>query len=141
MYQAFEQPADDAKTVLIVEDQIEMRAINAMYLHHHGYRVVAADNGIDGLKAARETHPDLIMMDMSMPEMDGWTLTRLLKDDPVLSSIPVIAVTSHAMREDQRRAKDVGCDAYMSKPIDYFKLNEMVQRYLAHVHMRARTVN
>jgi CheY-like chemotaxis protein len=76
-------------------------------------------------------------MDMSMPELDGWALTALLKATPELAHVPIIAVTAHAMREDQKRAREVGCDAYMSKPIDYYKLNEMVQRFLVRTQHRA----
>ncbi|HEU4556307.1 MAG TPA: response regulator, partial [Longimicrobium sp.] len=106
MYQAFEQAADDAKTVLIVEDQLEMRAINAMYLHHHGYRVVAADNGVDGLKAARETHPDLILMDISVPGIDGIRATEVLKSDPATGRIPVVILTAHPYGSVGKRAVD-----------------------------------
>ena len=92
MYQAFEQADRDAKTVLIVEDQIEMRAINAMYLHHHGYRVLATDNGMDGVRAAREEHPDLILMDISVPGLDGIRATETLKGDPDTVEIPVVLI-------------------------------------------------
>jgi two-component system, cell cycle response regulator DivK len=127
--------------ILVVEDDLDNQDVIRRMLELMGHAVLIANNGNEGLKAADQLRPDLIMMDMSMPEMDGWTLTTLLKANPELCYIPIIAVTSHAMREDQRRAREVGCDAYMSKPIDYFKLNEMVQRYLARVHVRARTVS
>src|SRR3954451_13109130 len=95
MYQTFDQATRGAKTVLIVEDQIEMRAINAMYLHHHGYRVLATDNGVEGVEAARESQPDLILMDISIPGMDGIRATETLKADPETERIPVLIITAH----------------------------------------------
>jgi CheY-like chemotaxis protein len=129
MYQAFEQSSVDAKTVLIVEDQLEMRAINAMYLHHHGYRVVAADNGYDGLKAARETHPDLILMDISVPGIDGIRATEQLKRDPETGQIPVLIISAHPYGSTGKRAVDAGCDGYLTKPCD-------PRRILQEVRMR-----
>ncbi len=129
MYQAFEQP-DDAKTVLIVEDQLEMRAINAMYLHHHGYRVLAADNGLDGLRAARETHPDLILMDISMPGLDGIRATEALKRDPDTGQIPVLIITAHPYGSVGKRAADAGCDGYLTKPCDPRRILQEVRRRL-----------
>ena len=117
--------------ILVVEDDLDNQDVIRRMLELIGHEVFIANNGNEGLRAADQLRPDLILMDMSMPELDGWTLTTMLKANLALSYIPIIAVTSHAMREDQRRAKEVGCDAYMSKPIDYYKLNEMVQRYLA----------
>jgi CheY-like chemotaxis protein len=85
----------DPKTVLIVEDQMELRAINAALLEHHGYRVVAVGDGSEGLRCAREQHPDLILMDISVPGVDGLRATRELKDDPRTEHIPVVIVTAH----------------------------------------------
>jgi CheY-like chemotaxis protein len=130
MYQAFDQPAAEAKTVLIVEDQLEMRAINAMYLHHHGYRVLAADNGLDGLKAARERHPDLILMDVSVPGIDGIRATEVLKRDPDTGGIPVVIITAHPYGSVGRRAVDAGCDGYLTKPCDPRRILQEVQRRL-----------
>ena len=118
MYQAFDQADRDAKTVLIVEDQIEMRAINAMYLHHYGFRVLATDNGLEGLEAARKTHPDVILMDIELPGLDGLEATRRLKADATTRAIPVLALTAYAMRGDEERARAAGCDGYLTKPID-----------------------
>ena len=118
MYQAFNQVDPDAQTVLIVEDQIEMRAINAMYLHHHGFRVLATDNGIEALEAARANHPDLILMDVSIPGMDGIRATSELKRDPTTMGIPVLIVTAHPYGSAGKRAADAGCDGYLTKPCD-----------------------
>jgi two-component system, cell cycle response regulator DivK len=117
--------------ILVVEDDLDNQDVIRRMLELTGHVVTIANDGNEGLAAAETEQPDLILMDMSMPELDGWTLTRILKANPELARIPIIAVTSHAMREDQKRAREVGCDAYMSKPIDYYKLNEMVQRFLS----------
>src|SRR6185436_8750420 len=130
MYQAFNQAHEDAKTVLIVEDQIEMRAINAMYLHHHGFRVVATDNGIDGVRAAREEHPDLILMDISIPGMDGIRATEAIKRDPETGDIPVLIITAHPYGSVGKRAVEAGCDGYLTKPCDPRRLLQEVQRRL-----------
>lgn len=128
MYQAFEQTDPGARTVLIVEDQIEMRAINAMYLHHHGFRVVAADNGVDGLKAARETLPDLILMDISIPGIDGIRATEALKRDPETGRIPVVIITAHPYGSVGKRAVDAGCDGYLTKPCDPRRVLQEVRK-------------
>jgi len=128
MYQAFEQADPGARTVLIVEDQIEMRAINAMYLHHHGFRVVAADNGVDGLQAARETLPDLILMDISIPGIDGIRATEALKRDPETEGIPVVIITAHPYGSVGKRAVDAGCDGYLTKPCDPRRVLQEVRK-------------
>jgi len=131
MFQAFNQADDDAPTVLIVEDQIEMRAINAMYLHHHGFRVLATDNGIDGVEAAREAHPDLILMDFSIPGMDGIRATQALKRDPETESIPVLIVTAHPYGSVGQRAVDAGCAGYLTKPCDPRRILQEVRALLS----------
>jgi two-component system, cell cycle response regulator DivK len=130
MYQAFNQVDPDAQTVLIVEDQIEMRAINAMYLHHHGFRVLATDNGIEALEAARANHPDLILMDVSIPGMDGIRATAELKRDPATMGIPVLIVTAHPYGSVGRRAADAGCDGYLTKPCDPRRILQEVRALL-----------
>jgi CheY-like chemotaxis protein len=131
MYQAFNQADRDAQTVLIVEDQIEMRAINAMYLHHHGFRVLATDNGIEALEAARENRPDLILMDVSIPGMDGIRATSELKRDPVTEGIPVLIVTAHPYGSVGKRATDAGCDGYLTKPCDPRRILQEVRALLS----------
>ena len=130
MYQAFEQADAAAKTVLIVEDQIEMRAINAMYLHHHGYRVLATDNGVEGVEAARESLPDLILMDISIPGMDGIRATETLKRDPETEGIPVLIITAHPYGSVGKRATEAGCDGYLTKPCDPRRILQEVRRHL-----------
>jgi CheY-like chemotaxis protein len=117
-----------AKTVLIVEDQIEMRAINAAYLEHHGYHVLAVGNGADGLRAAREQHPDVILMDISMPGMDGLSATSQLKHDPSTKAIPVVIITAHPYGSVGQRAIAAGCDGYITKPCDPRRVLAEVQR-------------
>jgi two-component system cell cycle response regulator DivK len=131
MYQVFNQADDDAQTVLIVEDQIEMRAINAMYLHHHGFRVLATDNGIEALEAARENRPDLILMDVSIPGMDGIRATSELKHDPATEGIPVLIVTAHPYGSVGKRAADAGCDGYLTKPCDPRRILQEVRALLS----------
>lgn len=129
MHQTFEQPAP-AKTVLIVEDQMEFRAIQAMYLHHHGYRVLAADNGWDGLRAARECSPDVILMDVSLPGLDGIRATEQLKRDVDTRRIPVVIITAHPYGSVGQRAKDAGCDGWLTKPCDPRRVLQEVRRRL-----------
>ena len=131
MYQAFNQADQDAQTVLIVEDQIEMRAINAMYLHHHGFRVLATDNGIEALEAARANRPDLILMDVSIPGMDGIRATSELKHDPATEGIPVLIVTAHPYGSLGKRAVEAGCDGYLTKPCDPRRILQEVRAVLS----------
>lgn len=131
MCQLFNQADDDAQTVLIVEDQIEMRAINAMYLHHHGFRVLATDNGIEGLEAAREHRPDLILMDISVPGMDGIRATSELKRDPATEGIPVLILTAHPYGSLGKRAVEAGCDGYLTKPCDPRRILQEVRAVLS----------
>jgi two-component system, cell cycle response regulator DivK len=120
--------ATAARTVLVVEDQIEMRAITTAYLERHGYRVLAADNGADAVQRARHERPDLIFMDVSLPGMDGIRATAELKRDPSTRSIPVVIVSAHPYGSVGRRAVDAGCDGWLNKPCDPRRLLEEVQR-------------
>jgi len=87
-------------------------------------------NGRDGVNAAQKQKPDLIIMDMSMPEMDGWTATDLIKKDAQTSSIPLIALTAHALPGDRQRAMDIGCDEYVTKPMDLDDLVETIKYWV-----------
>lgn len=117
------------KTILIVEDQMELRAINAIFLQSHGYRVLAVENGEDGVRSAREQRPDLIIMDLSVPVLDGFCATRQIKQDPETSSIPVVVLTAHSYGSAGRRAREAGCDAFIVKPCDPQRLlREIEQR-------------
>ena len=99
-------------------------------LEKNGYETLLAVNGRDGVNAARKQNPDLIIMDLSMPIMDGWTATSLIKKDEQISSIPVIAVTAYAMPGDRIRALNVGCDEYVTKPMDLLDLLETVNLWV-----------
>ena len=118
------------KTILIVEDNEDNRLIYSQYLTHAGFRVLEAGNGAEGLDVARRERPDIILMDISMPVMDGLTATRHLKADPDLKMIPVVALTAHAMATDEQLARDAGCDAYVSKPVMPKDVRAEVERWI-----------
>ncbi len=99
-------------------------------LTRRGYEVITAVDGKEGLEAAARERPDLILMDMSLPVMDGWEATRQLKASAETGSIPVIALTAHAMSHDRRKALDAGCDDYDSKPINLKRLLEKIDSWL-----------
>lgn len=105
-------------SILLVEDNEDNRTIYRTLLEHHGYRVLEAADGEEGLRRAREDHPDLILMDISIPRIDGWEATRILKADEATRAIPVIALTAHALDADRERAREAGCDGYLAKPVE-----------------------
>lgn len=119
-----------APTILLVEDNPDNRTIYGTILRHVGYNVAEAGTGEEGLRLARELVPSLVLMDVAMPGIDGWEATRILKADPSTAGIPVVALTAHAMTEDRRRAEEVGCDGYLSKPIEPRRVVEEVRRLL-----------
>jgi CheY-like chemotaxis protein len=102
-------------------------------LEKNGFETFLAVNGRDGVNAALKQKPDLIIMDMSMPEMDGWTATALIKKNEMTRAIPLIALTAHALPGDRQRAMDAGCDEYITKPMDLDELVEAIQYW---VHKR-----
>ncbi len=119
-----------AKTVLIVEDnELNMKLFHDL-LDVNGYRTVQTRNGLDVLELARAHRPDLILMDIQLPEVSGLQVTKWLKDDDALRSIPVIAVTAFAMKGDEERIRSGGCEAYISKPISVVTFLETVRRFL-----------
>ena len=119
-----------AKTVLIVEDnELNMKLFHDL-LDAHGYRKLQTRNGLDALKLAREHRPNLILMDIQLPEISGLEVTKWLKDDEELRDIPVIAVTAFAMKGDEERIRQGGCEAYISKPISIGTFLEAVRRHL-----------
>lgn len=117
------------KTILIAED-VELNRELLVQLLEDAYRLVPAGDGMMALERAAETVPDLILMDLSLPRMDGWEVTRRIKADPRLAHIPVIALSAHAMRGDEERARECGCDDFMTKPIDEIVLFEKLARHL-----------
>jgi two-component system, cell cycle response regulator DivK len=119
-----------AKTVLIVEDsELNMRLFNDL-LKAFGYRTVQTRDGRQALPLAREHRPDLIVMDIQLPEISGLDLTDRLKKDPLLKAIPVVAVTAFAMRGDEQRVLAAGCDAYLSKPISVTTFLDTIRRFI-----------
>ncbi|MDQ0301051.1 response regulator [Ancylobacter polymorphus] len=118
------------KTVLIVEDnELNMKLFNDL-LEAHGYITVGTRNGVEALDLARRHRPDLILMDIQLPEVSGLDVTRALKADPELKAIPVIAVTAFAMKGDEERIREGGCEAYLSKPISVAKFLETVRQFV-----------
>ena len=105
-------------TVLLVEDNEDNLRIYSTFLTYSGYRVLEAADGEAGLALARSELPDVILMDVSIPKMDGYEVTRRLKADPATAQIPVIALTAHALPSDRDRALDAGCDGYIPKPAE-----------------------
>ena len=122
--------SDSSKTVLLVEDNEDNRTVYRTILEHFGYEVIEARNGEDGVRMAREDHPDLILMDISIPLIDGWEATKILKGDPATSDIPIIALTAHALATDRAKAQEVGCDGYLAKPVEPRVVLEEVRRFL-----------
>ncbi len=108
--------------ILLIEDNEMNRDMLSRRLTRRGYDVVTAADGAEGVRLARTEQPDLILMDLSLPVLDGWDASKLLKSDAATSHIPVIALTAHAMSGDEARARSVGCDAFETKPIDLPRL-------------------
>ena len=118
------------KKVLIVEDNdLNMKLFNDL-LVAHGYGTLQTKDGVEALALARQHRPDLILMDIQLPEVSGLEVTKWLKDDPDLKSIPVVAVTAFAMKGDEERIREGGCEAYLSKPISVGKFIETVRTFL-----------
>jgi CheY-like chemotaxis protein len=108
--------------ILLVEDNEMNRDMLSRRLERKGYQVVMAVDGAQGVAMARSEKPALILMDMSLPVLDGWEATRQLKNDPAMQSVPIIALTAHAMAGDRDKAMSAGCDDYDTKPIDLKRL-------------------
>lgn len=117
--------------VLLVEDNEMNRDMLSRRLVRNGYDVVIAVNGQEGLEMATGEKPDLILMDMSLPVLDGWEATRRLKADPATASIPVIALTAHAMESDKEKALAAGCDDFDTKPIELPRLLEKMKAFVS----------
>ena len=120
---------DSQKTVLVVDDDADSRNICALFLQHHGYRVVEATDGEEGVRRARDEHPALVLMDVTLPRLDGWAATERLKDDPETAGIPVVILTGHALERDRARALALG-DGYLPKPCAPRRILEEVQRLI-----------
>ena len=119
-----------SKKVLIVEDNdLNMKLFNDL-LEAHGYNTLQTRDGVEALKLARQHRPDLILMDIQLPEISGLEVTKWLKEDDDLSHIPVVAVTAFAMKGDEERIREGGCQAYISKPISVAHFLDTIRRYL-----------
>ena len=117
--------------VLVVEDQAENLELMVYLLQAFGHQTLTAGNGAEGVAAVSRDHPDLVIMDLQMPVMDGYEAARLLKADPAVATIPLVAVTAYAMVGDRERIMACGFDGYMTKPIDPQTFVRELERYLA----------
>jgi two-component system cell cycle response regulator DivK len=119
-----------SKRILVVEDQEDNRQILRDLLGSVGYEMTEAWDGVAGVAAAKELRPDLILMDIQLPLMDGYEATRQIKADPELKAIPVIVVTSYALSGDEGKAREAGCDAYVTKPYSPRQLLAKIKEFL-----------
>ena len=123
--------------ILIVEDNDLNRDMLSRRLARRSFQIVAAADGAAGVEAAIRESPDLVLMDMSLPVVDGWQATRMIKANPETSAIPVMALTAHALKEDRERALEAGCDEFETKPVDLDRLLTKIDVLLS----KARLVN
>ncbi|HEU4557617.1 MAG TPA: response regulator [Longimicrobium sp.] len=121
------------RTILLVEDNEDNRAIYRTILTYGGFNVIEAVDGEEGVERARQDLPALILMDISIPKIDGWEATRILKLDASTTHIPIVALTAHALADDRARAMAAGCDAYLAKPVEPRRVLEEVRRLLDEV--------
>jgi CheY-like chemotaxis protein len=117
--------------ILLVEDHQEIWDFLSRRLKRRGYDVVVAQDGQQGLDMARSEGPDLLLLDMNLPVMDGWTVAQTLKTDDATKHIPIIALTAHAMAGDREKAMSAGCDDYHAKPVDFSTLLNQIEAALA----------
>ena len=118
------------KKILVVEDNPQNMKVVLMTLKPHGYTLLQATDGEEALKVAVSDNPDLIIMDVQIPKLDGLEVTRRLRQMPSFSRVPVIAVTAYAMKGDEEKVREAGCNAYLAKPINTRQLPEMVAEIL-----------
>jgi two-component system cell cycle response regulator DivK len=123
-------PAMPKATILYVEDNPENRLLVRRVLMAEDYEVVEASNATDALETIKKTHPDLILMDINMPDVDGYTLTMRIKTLPEFQNVPIIALTANVMRGDREKSLEAGCDGYIQKPIDIDTIVSNIERYL-----------
>jgi two-component system cell cycle response regulator DivK len=124
------QNMDGAVKVLYIEDNVENRILVKRVLEVEGYVVLEADDGIDGLRLVREEAPDLILIDINLPEVDGYEITTRLRQMEGLSNIPIVALTANVLKGDRERSLDAGCDGYIQKPIDVDLLPAQIAAFL-----------
>jgi len=121
-----------SKRILVVEDQEDLRGMLRDLLTGSDYSVVEAADGAAGIAMAKSEHPDLILMDIQMPVIDGYEATRQIKADPTIKQIPIVAVSSFAMKGDEEKARSAGCDHYVTKPYSPMQLLKVIRRLLGH---------
>jgi two-component system, cell cycle response regulator DivK len=119
------------KVILHIEDNQDNRLLVRRLLQSEGYEVLEAESAKKALEILVDSHPDLILMDINMPDMDGYTLTTTLKQTPELHKVPIIAITANVMRGDRERSLKSGCDGYIEKPIDVDRFLDQIARFLA----------
>jgi CheY-like chemotaxis protein len=117
-------------TILLVEDNELNRDMLSRRLVRRGYQVITAHDGEQGHAMARSSAPDLILMDIGLPQMDGWQVTELLKSHEQTRAIPIIALTAHALLTDREKAREVGCDDYDTKPVEFSRLMQKIESLL-----------
>ena len=122
--------SDKSKRILYIEDNELNRLLVRRLLEHAGFEVFEAGDGLKGVKSAEELKPDLILMDINLPIMDGFEATRQIKANPELKHIPIVAITSNAMQGDRERTLAAGCDAYICKPIDPDAFPEQIAHFI-----------
>ena len=113
--------------ILLVEDHQEIWDFLSRRLKRRGFEVDVAEDGRQGLERARADKPDVMLLDMNLPEMDGWTVAKELKSDEATKALPIIALTAHAMAGDRQKALDAGCDDYHAKPVDFSQLLNQIE--------------
>jgi len=117
-------------TILYVEDNLDNRTLVRRILTAEGYTLIEAANATQAMEILNATRPDLILMDINMPDMDGYSLTAKIKGTPRFESTPIIALTANVMRGDRERSLEAGCDGYIQKPIDIDKLSDQIEHFL-----------
>lgn len=133
------QPADSRPLVLVVDDHEDTRFMIKWLLERRGWRVAGTADGLEAVEAARRSHPDVILMDVGLPVLDGLSATRRIREDAELQGVPVVAVSGYAAAEDQASALAAGCDEYIVKPINFDELYRTLSRLLPERQSRART--
>lgn len=124
-------PLEPKFLILVVDDSVDNLAMISLDLQQQNYRVVTASNGEDAIKIAAQTNPNLILMDINLPELDGLAATRRIRDIETLREVPVVAVTAFGTEGFQRAAYDVGVDGYLTKPIDLDRMHQLIARLLS----------
>jgi two-component system cell cycle response regulator DivK len=124
-------PNEEKGTILYVEDNLDNRTLVRRILLSEDYNLLEAVNATDALEVLKTEKPDLILMDINMPDMDGYTLTAKTKTTPGFESVPILALTANVMRGDKEKVLEAGCDGYIQKPIDFDELLREVERFIA----------